>query len=104
MAQSNISYYGNEIIDYSDTASLCKLMDLVISVDTSVAHLAGSLNIPTWILLPFSPDWRWMLNRDDSIWYDSVKLFRQEARGAWDSLLANLFSSLAVYFKLDKSN
>jgi len=104
VAQSNISYYGNEIIDYSDTASLCKLMDLVISVDTSVAHLAGSLNIPTWILLPFSPDWRWMLNRDDSIWYDSVKLFRQEARGAWDSLLENLFSSLAVYFKLDKYN
>ncbi|HEY3679367.1 MAG TPA: glycosyltransferase family 9 protein, partial [Bradyrhizobium sp.] len=59
------------------TAALISCLDLVITVDTSVAHLAGALGRPTWLLLPYTPDWRWLLDRDDSPWYPTVKLFRQ---------------------------
>jgi tetratricopeptide (TPR) repeat protein len=69
------------LTDFSETAALVSCLDLVITVDTSVAHLAGALGCPTWILLPYTPDWRWLLNRDDSPWYPTVRLFRQtEAR------------------------
>lgn len=82
-----IKHFGEKLEDFADTAALCTLMDLVISVDTSVAHLAGTLGRPTWILLPYSPDWRWLLERDDSPWYSSVKLYRQETTGDWRSVL-----------------
>ena len=59
-------------------------MDLIISVDTSVAHLSGALNKPIWLMLPFTPDFRWLLNRNDSPWYPSMKLYRQEKKGNWD--------------------
>ena len=73
-----IKHFGDDLKDFTDTAALCELIDIVISVDTSVAHLAGTLGKNTWILLPYSPDWRWLLDRNDSPWYSSVKLYRQE--------------------------
>lgn len=76
--------YTDELRDFSDTAALIENLDLVISVDTAVAHLAGALGKPTWILLPLAPDWRWLLDRSDSIWYPSVRLFRQTELGNWN--------------------
>lgn len=90
--KSNIKHYENDIIDFSDTASICDLVDMVITVDTSVGHLAGALGIKTLILLPFSPDWRWMLNRNDSPWYSSVTLIRQKKPNDWHSVLIELNS------------
>ncbi len=90
-----IPYYGDLISDFSDAAALCDLMDVIVSVDTSVAHLAGALGKPTWILLPFAPDWRWMLNRSDSPWYPSVHLLRQLRPGDWADPLARLRSMLS---------
>ena len=88
--QQKIRCFGNEIKDFSDTAALCDLMDVIISVDTSVAHLAASLGKPTWILLPYTPDWRWQLDRQDNPWYPSVKLYRQEIIYDWDAVLAKV--------------
>jgi tetratricopeptide (TPR) repeat protein len=76
-----------EIQDFGDTAALCELMDVVISVDTSVAHLAGALGRPVWMALPLNPDWRWMLERSDSPWYGSVTLYRQHVGGQWGPVL-----------------
>jgi ADP-heptose:LPS heptosyltransferase len=84
---SQIKYFGDNLEDFTDTSALCELMDVVISVDTSVAHLAGTLGKPTWVLLPYSPDWRWLLDRVDSPWYPSVKLYRQEKIYDWDGVL-----------------
>lgn len=73
--------------DFADTAALISLMDEVVTVDTSVAHLAGAMGKPIRILLPHNPDWRWMLGRNDSPWYPTARLFRQPAAGDWDSVL-----------------
>lgn len=80
--------------DFSDTATAIEALDLVITVDTSVAHLAGALGKPVWILLPFVPDWRWLLDRCDSPWYSSAKLFRQPSRGDWASVIRTIKSEL----------
>ncbi|MDO9025248.1 tetratricopeptide repeat protein [Zwartia sp.] len=82
-----IHSFSQNIADFSDTAALCQQMDLVISVDTSVAHLSASLGLPTWVLLPNLPDWRWQLNRTDSDWYETVRLFRQGESGDWAEVL-----------------
>jgi len=66
------------------------LMEGVLSVDTSVPHMAGALGRPTWIVLPFCPDWRWMLDREDSPWYPTARLFRQPALGDWSSVIARV--------------
>ncbi len=81
--------------DFADTAALIRLMDVVITVDTSVAHLAGAMGKPVWILLPHNPDWRWMHDRDDSPWYPSARLFRQPAPGDWDSVLERVGRELS---------
>ena len=78
----------SSIADFADTAALISHLDLVITVDTAVAHLAGAMNKATWVLLPFVPDWRWMLERSDSPWYPSVKLFRQATAGEWELVCA----------------
>ena len=80
LAGSDIRHYDDELKDFTDTAALCELMDVVVSVDTSVAHLAAAMGKTTWILLPYASDWRWLLDRDDSPWYESVKLYRQDER------------------------
>jgi ADP-heptose:LPS heptosyltransferase len=73
--------------DYADTAALVSQLDLVISVDTSVAHLAGALGRPVWLLLPCAPDWRWLLGRADSPWYPTMRLFRQPQPGDWKAVI-----------------
>ncbi len=88
--REGVFHTGDALADFSDTAALCVLMDLVISVDTSVAHLAGALGSPVWVLLTWVPDWRWLLDRDDSPWYPSMRLFRQKARGDWNGVLERL--------------
>ena len=84
--------------DFADTAARIAGMDLVITVDTSVAHLAGAMGLPVWILLPFDPDWRWLVHRDDSPWYPSARLFRQSAPGDWDGVLDRVAAELARVF------
>lgn len=83
--------------DYADTAGLVDLLDLVISVDTSVAHLAGALGKLTWVLLPFAPDWRWLLGQDTSPWYPTARLYRQHtADEGWGNVLSRVAADLAV--------
>jgi Tetratricopeptide repeat/Glycosyltransferase family 9 (heptosyltransferase) len=79
-----------ELHDFSDTAALCSCIDLVISVDTSVAHVSAGLGRPTWILLGYSPGWRWLLDRDDSPWYGSAVLHRQIKEGDWSGVCAQV--------------
>lgn len=86
----NILFLGEQLTDFSDTAALCELMDLVVTVDTGVAHLAGALGKETWILLPLVPDWRWLLERNDSPWYPTVRLYRQSTYYNWESVLQKL--------------
>jgi hypothetical protein len=94
LQNSTIRHFEDELHDFADTAALISQMDLVITVDTSVAHLAASLNKPTLILIPYAPDWRWMLGRDDSPWYPTVKLYRQIILGNWHPTLQALFKDV----------
>jgi Tfp pilus assembly protein PilF/ADP-heptose:LPS heptosyltransferase len=86
--------YMDEVIDFSDTAALIENLDLVISVDTSVAHLAGAMGKPVWTLIQYSPDWRWMLDREDSPWYPTMRLLRQSAIGDWNSVINKVSQEL----------
>ncbi len=86
--------YTKEIYDFSDTAAIIENLDLVISVDTAVAHLAGALGKPVWTLIPYAPDWRWMLNREDSPWYPTMRLFRQPAPGDWKTVIEKVVEEL----------
>ena len=98
-------HYSNTIIDlggdfsnFSDTAAAILELDLVISVDTAVAHLTGALGKPIWVLLPFMPDWRWLLEREDTPWYPTMRLFRQTDTRDWAGVLQK------VRFALEKMN
>ena len=97
--RSDLLFFGNEIKDFSDTAALISNLDLIISVDTSVAHLAGALAKPVWVLLPFMPDWRWLLDRDDSPWYPTARLFRQDDTHAWDNVIARVHAALRDFIQ-----
>ena len=79
---------------YAETAALIATLDLVITVDTSVAHLAGAMGVPVWIMLPHAPDWRWLAGRDDTPWYSSARLFRQETPGDWAGVIARVKAAL----------
>jgi len=92
--RSDIIDLTTDLTDFSDTAALACCLDLVITVDTSVAHLAAALGRPTWILLPYVPDYRWLLDRDDSPWYPSARLFRQDENRDYDSVLVRVRSEL----------
>lgn len=88
----DISRYSD---DFYDTAAATGRLDLIITVDTSVAHLAGALGRPVWVLLPYLPDWRWLLDREDSPWYPSMRLFRQESPGDWNGVFQRVAIALA---------
>ena len=86
--------YAGKINDFADTAAFIENLDLIISVDTAVAHLAGALGKPVWTLLPFSPEWRWLLEREDSPWYPTMRLFRQSSHGDWQSVIDRVVEEL----------
>ncbi|HYD71357.1 tetratricopeptide repeat-containing glycosyltransferase family protein [Azospirillum sp.] len=86
---------GGAIGDFADTAAIMANLDLVVSSCTSVAHLAGALGVPVWVALPFAPDWRWLLGRDDSPWYPTARLFRQERVGDWTGVARRIAAALA---------
>jgi hypothetical protein len=79
--------WTDELTDFAQTAALIERLDLVISVDTAVAHLAGALGKPVWVLLTYAADWRYLLNRDDSPWYPTMRLFRQSTHGDWTGVV-----------------
>ena len=85
-----------DLTDFGETAALIENLDLIVTVDTSMGHLAGALGKPVWILIPKAADWRWMLERNDSPWYPSARLFRQQKPGAWDEPLQRLRAALSV--------
>ena len=86
---------GSGLRTFDDTAAYFEALDLVVTVDTSVAHLAGALGRPVWILLPHACDWRWLLDRDDSPWYRTARLYRQRRPGDWASVLDRVRADLA---------
>ncbi|UCD82322.1 MAG: glycosyltransferase family protein [Desulfobacterales bacterium] len=85
---------GEDFENFADTAGAVENLDLVISVDTAVAHLAGAMGKPVWLLLPFAPDWRWLMHREDSPWYPAMRLFRQKSRGDWAGVFQRVASEL----------
>ena len=93
-----ISDLGPQLVDFAETAAVISNLDLVITVDTSVAHLAGALGKPVWIMLPFAPDFRWLMERTDSPWYPTARLFRQPAIGDWDSVIKDVKHALDLEF------
>jgi len=102
-SEARIADVSGELHDFNDTAALCHGLDLVISVDSSPAHLAATLGRPTWILLPHTPDWRWLRDRSDSPWYPSVRLYRQERPGDWTPVIQRVAADLARQFLQDLS-
>ncbi len=94
LAPHRIPELGRALASYADTAAVLANLDLLVTVDTSAAHLAGALGVPTWLMLPNAPDWRWMRDRADSPWYPSMRLFRQERAGDWDGVVRQVTAAL----------
>jgi tetratricopeptide (TPR) repeat protein len=92
--RANVIQLADELGDFTDTAAVMSHLDLVVTVDTSVAHLAGSLGRPVWVLVPFAADFRWLLNREDNPWYPTARLFRQPRLGDWESVIARVRDEL----------
>ncbi len=93
--QLGIRDFGDAIRDFSEMAALAASLDVVISVDTSVTHLAGAMGTPAWLLAAHAPEWRWLLDRDDSPWYPSVRIFRQQKNGDWPGVIERVAAALA---------
>jgi len=91
-----IKNLADELRDFTDTAGVISSLDLLISVDTAVVHLAGAMGSPVWTLLPFVPDWRWLLQRQDSPWYPTMRLFRQTKLGDWTTVLKRVAEELQM--------
>jgi hypothetical protein len=85
---------GAMVADFCDTMAAIETLDIVLTVDTAVAHLAGAMGKPVWIMLPYAPDWRWLLDRDDTPWYPTARLFRQPRAGDWRSVVRRVADSL----------
>ena len=96
LESADITDLTPHLTNFTETAALVSRLDLVITVDTSVAHLAGALGLPTWILLPYTPDWRWLLDRDDSPWYPTARLFRQDETRDYASVIARVRNELVA--------
>ncbi len=86
---------SNDLTDFGETAALIENLDLVITVDTSMGHLAGAMARPVWIMVPKAADWRWMLEREDTPWYPTARLFRQAKPGEWDPVLSRVIAALS---------
>ncbi|MDA8430023.1 MAG: tetratricopeptide repeat-containing glycosyltransferase family protein [Geobacteraceae bacterium] len=93
-----------QIKDFADTAALIEQLDLVISIDTAVAHLAGALGKPVWLMLPFAPDWRWLLDRSDSPWYPTMEIFRQKQSGDWGDVMLRIDVALEAWMGINKKS
>jgi tetratricopeptide (TPR) repeat protein len=96
---SDIFSFDDDLLDFANTAALCECMDVVVSVDTSLAHLSGALGQRTWVLLSFNPDWRWLRDREDTPWYPGMKLYRQKAPGRWDEVFVRVADDLRRQLK-----
>ena len=90
----SILSFDDDITGFEDTAAILTVADLLISVDSSPVHLAGALGRPAWVMLPFVPDWRWLMEREDTPWYPSLRLFRQTARGDWPGVVRRMAAEL----------
>ena len=99
LSHPEINFLGNQIQNFDDTAAIIQKMDLTISIDTSIAHLSGAIGKKTWVLVSCSPDWRWMLNKEDSPWYLTVKLYRQPTIDDWVSVIDKVNSDLCLMLK-----
>jgi ADP-heptose:LPS heptosyltransferase len=100
LEQAGVTRYPNSIRSFADTAALIMAMDVVLSVDTAIAHLSGSLGRPTWVMLNwFAQDWRWLTVREDSPWYSTARLFRQPSQDDWDSVTKKVGQYLS-WFKV----
>ena len=97
--RGDIPHFGGELASFSDTAALISNLDLVISIDTSVAHLAGALGKPVWVLLNYAADWRWLLDRNDSPWYPTARLFRQDESRTWNGVVGRVHEALLDFVK-----
>ncbi len=95
--EKRVTHVGGDLENFTDTAAVIALCDLVISADTAVAHLAGAMGRPLWVLVPFAPDWRWTLDGETSPWYPTARLFRQTALGDWDGVIARVGAELARF-------
>jgi tetratricopeptide (TPR) repeat protein len=102
--KSNLISLGHLFNDFSDTAAVVEQLDLVITIDSSIAHLSGALGKPTWVLLPLANDWRWLLNRTDSPWYPSITLFRQKIKNDWTDTFKLIKKELKTFKKTSYSN
>ncbi len=100
LRQRGIVHFGEGLRDFSDTAALIMNLDLVIAVDTAVAHLTGALGKPLWAMVARVPDWRWLLDREDSPWYPTARLFRQDDSNSWDKAIARVKGALRAEFAL----
>ena len=91
-----VAELGSRLNDFMDTAAVMRNLDLVITCDTSIAHLAGALGVPVWVAMPLVPDWRWLLGRDDSPWYPAMRLFRQKSLGDWSGVFGKIEAELCA--------
>jgi ADP-heptose:LPS heptosyltransferase len=94
LSENSINFYSDYLVDFSDTAAICCNLDLVVTIDTSIAHLAGALGIKTYLLLATSSDWRWHLEGTDSLWYKSIRIFRQDKVENWNNVLFEIKEEL----------